>query len=38
MELAPMDWAQRMKPSEIERGVRAALVMMLHRMRSPSKC
>jgi len=30
-----MDWEHWMKPGEIERGVRAALVTMLHRMRSP---
>ena len=30
-----MDWAGWMKPGEIERGVRAAPVTLLHRMRSP---
>jgi hypothetical protein len=36
MEVATMDWAHWIKPGEIQRAVRAALVM-LRRMRSPTE-
>jgi hypothetical protein len=34
MEVAPMDWSRRMKPGEIEHGVRAVRLRMTQRIRS----